>query len=60
MLDFNNKPLSIGDRVHRVGRADKTFYVVEISDTTIGVSSEKNGKSSFAIFPDKVVKFKNQ
>jgi len=58
--DVNGKRLSIGDKVHILGRADKVMYVAELNEKTAGLSSEKDGKALFDVLYDRIVKFKNQ
>ena len=50
----------IGMKVHPVGRGNKVLYIIEIGDSTAGVSSDKNAKSCMGVNYDRLVKFKNQ
>ena len=58
--DANKKPLAVGDKVHILGRADKVFYVAELNDKTAGLASERDGKASFDVLYNRIVKFKIQ
>lgn len=59
-VDANGKPLAIGDKVHPVGRGNKILYVIELGDTTAGVSADKDSKSSYGVNYNKLVKMKDQ
>lgn len=50
----------IGDKVHPVGRGDKTLYIVELGDKVAGVSSDKKAKTGMGVLYEKLIKFKNQ
>ena len=58
--DANGKLLSIDDKVHILGKGDNVLWVVEIGETVVGVSRERNGKVLYGILSSKLVKFKNQ
>ena len=62
MKDANGKILSIGDKVHPVGKGSAVRYIIEFNKDTVGISSDKNCKpeNAYGVLPNKLVKFKNQ
>jgi len=59
-LDANGKPLKIGDKVHLVGRGSDIRYIIELGETTAGISSDKNATSCNGVNYNKLVKLKKQ
>lgn len=47
--DVNGKPLQIGDKVHPLGRGSKLLYVIDLGETTAGVSGDKNATNCMGI-----------
>jgi len=58
--DANGKPLSVGDRVHIVGKGNESRYIIELGDNTAGLSADKNATSSYGVLYKYLVKFKKQ
>lgn len=58
--DRNGKTLSIGDKVHPVGKGNRILYIIELGEDTAGVSADKNSKTCSGVYYDRLIKLKNQ
>jgi len=58
--DANGKILQIGDKVHPLGKGNKTLYIIELGETTAGVSSDKNATNCMGVNYNRLVKMKDQ
>ena len=58
--DVYGKTLQIGDNVHPLGRGNKCLYIIELGETTAGVSSDKNATDCMGVNYNRLVKMKTQ
>jgi len=58
--DIHGKILSIGDKVHIVGKGKTVYYIIELGENIAGVNVIKNSKDCYGVLLEKIVKFKNQ
>lgn len=58
--DANGKPLKIGDKVHLLGRGNDIRYIIELGETTAGISSDKNATNCIGVNYNRLVKMKDQ
>ena len=58
--DSNGKTLEVGDKVHVLGRADKVLYVIELGETTAGVSHDRNATNCYGVKYSRLVKTRDQ
>jgi len=59
-VDTNGKELSIGDKVHPLGRGGAIYYVNELGENLAGISPTKGDTQNMGVNYTRLVKLKDQ